>query len=281
MTSYVSKLVAKKLLGETARNKFGYEDPYFENVPATKLDGKPGRVRKKRKAIPPGLSDHDTKVLTKVKRRAYRLDCKWSLMGFRFGISSLIAVIPLIGDGFDILLACMVVRTCQQVEGGLPPFLLLQMYISILLDFVIGLVPIVGDIGDAAYKANTKNAARLEAFLREKGAKNLRSSGMPVPEVDPSDPSQFEHFQEQGTATFSPDLDNNGVNTSGTTTPQLGNISTAAAVRRETRPEAATAGAAADTGTKRSGGNGGVFGFFRRGPPAPDVERGTTSPRTA
>jgi len=64
-------------------------------VPATRLNGKPGRVRRQRKANPPGLSDHDAMVLTKVKRRAYRLDCRWSVAGLRFGVSSLIGLIPL------------------------------------------------------------------------------------------------------------------------------------------------------------------------------------------
>lgn len=74
------------------------------------------------------------------------------------------------------------------------------MYFSVLVDFVVGLVPIIGDLGDAAYKANTKNAARLEQHLREKGKISLRTAGQAIPELDPSDPDQFEHFQESGVA---------------------------------------------------------------------------------
>lgn len=123
MTSMLAKYVSKKILGESLANKFGTEvcrispisiptlqsgslmnflliriqDPYFEQVPATRLDGRPSsKTKKRRKALPAGISDHDGKVLTKVKRRAYRLDMSFfSCCGIRFGWSSVIALIPL------------------------------------------------------------------------------------------------------------------------------------------------------------------------------------------
>lgn len=72
------------------------QDPYFEHVPATRLDGKPnGKVKKRKKALPPGITDNDAKVLTKVKRRAYRLDlCLFSCFGVRFGWGSVIGLVP-------------------------------------------------------------------------------------------------------------------------------------------------------------------------------------------
>lgn len=73
-----------------------YQDPYFEHVPATRLDGTPtGKIKKRKKALPPGITDHDAKVLTKVKRRAYRLDlCLFSCFGVRFGWGSVIGIVP-------------------------------------------------------------------------------------------------------------------------------------------------------------------------------------------
>lgn len=107
-------MVGKKILGETLQNKFGKEvsllpglatadaddrqDPYFEQVPATRLNGKPSttKFKKVRKALPPGLSEHDGQVLTKVKRRAYRLDCAlFTFLGIKFGWGSAIGLIPL------------------------------------------------------------------------------------------------------------------------------------------------------------------------------------------
>ncbi len=45
-------------------------------------------------------------------------------------------------------MAIMVLRTCQQVEGGLPADVTSKMYFNIILDFGIGLVPFLGDVAD-------------------------------------------------------------------------------------------------------------------------------------
>ncbi|KAL5598807.1 hypothetical protein BROUX41_003859 [Berkeleyomyces rouxiae] len=194
MSGLIAKYVTQRILGESVSNKFGTEDPYFESVPATRLNGKPnGKTVRRKKAIPPGLSEHDAKVLTKVKRRAYRLDmCLCNCCGIRFGWSSVIGLIPAIGDVIDTLLALMVFRTCNQVEGGLPASLRARMLLNIMIDFGVGLVPFLGDVVDAVFRANTRNAALLEAHLREVGRKSLRKSGLPIPDIDPSDPAEFD-----------------------------------------------------------------------------------------
>lgn len=113
MSSAVTKYIAKRFLGERLENNFGQEvrsshrhrhwqhltvvqDPYFETVPATRLNGRPSKKgKKRRKALPPGISEHDGKILTRVKRRAYFLDMSLcNCCGIRFGWSSLIGIIP-------------------------------------------------------------------------------------------------------------------------------------------------------------------------------------------
>jgi hypothetical protein len=99
-----------------------------------------------------------------------------------------------IGDVLDAFMAFMVVHTCGQIEGGLPQAVKARMYFNVMLDFGIGLVPFLGDVADAIFRANTRNAAILEEHLREKGKKNLRQSGLPIPAVDPSDPAEFDRL---------------------------------------------------------------------------------------
>jgi hypothetical protein len=202
------------------------KDPYFETVPATRLDGKPSKkVKKRRKALPPGISEHDGKVLTKVKRRAYRLDmCLFTFMGIKFGWGSVIGIIPglvvnrlgaslhdvgfdpltchlrSIGDVLDALLALMVFKTCNQIEDGLPAGVKMKMFLNIAFDFVIGIVPFVGDLMDAAFRANSRNALLLEQHLREKGKQRLRKAGQPVPDVDPSDPDEYDRLRRGETS---------------------------------------------------------------------------------
>ncbi|KAL2075574.1 hypothetical protein VTL71DRAFT_517 [Oculimacula yallundae] len=195
MASFLAKIISKKILGETLENNFGKEDPYFETVPATRLDGRPSskKTTKRRKALPPGISAHDAQVLTKVKRRAYRLDMSlFNCMGIRFGWSSVIGIIPGIGDVIDAFMAMMVYKSCLKVEGGLPSDVKTKMMFNIVVDFAVGLVPFVGDLADALFRANTKNAVVLENHLREKGAKALKASGHDAPVVDPTDPDVFD-----------------------------------------------------------------------------------------
>ncbi|OLN81609.1 putative membrane protein [Colletotrichum chlorophyti] len=200
MATLVAKWISKKILAEKLENNFGREDPYFESVPATRLDGTPhpSKVKKRRKALPPGISKKDGEVLTKVKRRAYRLDMSlFTLCGIRFGWGSVIGLIPAIGDALDAFMALMVFKTCCKVEDGLPGSVKSKMMFNIILDFAIGLVPFVGDLADAAFRANTKNAILLEEHLREKGKKNLRRSGVPIPAVDPSEADEFDRHGDR------------------------------------------------------------------------------------
>jgi len=179
MSGLLAKYVGKKIFKEFPVNKFGCEDPYFEQVPVKQMSGRddPVKTKKRKKALPPGLTPQEEKVLIKVKRRAYRLDLSlFNLCGLRFGISSVIALIPVIGDFADALLALMVIRTAQQAD--IPQTLLIQMFFNVLVDFVLGLVPFVGDLADVAFKANTRNAALLEQHLREKGKKRLENQGI-------------------------------------------------------------------------------------------------------
>ncbi|KAF3227416.1 hypothetical protein TWF106_009928 [Orbilia oligospora] len=177
MTSYLTKFVLGRIFQESSSNKEGREDPYYE-YPASELN-KAGKRKSKRrkKALPPGLTDEEGEILTKVKRRAYRLDMSFgSFLGVRFGWGSVIGIVPGIGDALDALLSLMVVKTAMRV--GLPFGILLHMLLNVALDFVIGLVPFVGDLIDAGYKCSTRNAVLLEKHLRKVGQERLKAQGV-------------------------------------------------------------------------------------------------------
>lgn len=100
-----------------------------------------------------------------------------------------------IGDAIDALLALMVMKTCMGIDGGLPAALKTRMMLNIAFDFVIGLVPFLGDLADAMFRANTRNVILLEEHLRQQGQKYLRQSGQPIPSSDPSDPIEFDRME--------------------------------------------------------------------------------------
>ncbi|CAK7223297.1 hypothetical protein SBRCBS47491_005160 [Sporothrix bragantina] len=176
MSGQLFNMVAKRVLKDTAKKNINSKDPYFEEVAVYGRDGRPtGRVKKQKKGVPRILSQHDGKILKKVRRQAYHLDMSlFNCCGIRFGWSSVIGIVPVVGDVIDLLLAYRVVSSCCSIEGGLPESLRYRMFFNILLDFGIGLVPFVGDIADAVYRANTRNAWLLEEYLIKKAEAEQR-----------------------------------------------------------------------------------------------------------
>ena len=47
----------------------------------------------------------------------------------------------------------------------------------------------------ALFRANTRNAVILEKYLREKGAKALKTEGHQGPTIDPTDPDEFDRLE--------------------------------------------------------------------------------------
>jgi len=165
---------AGKALFEKHLEQYAPADPMYEYY----TEG--GKQLKRKRELPPGLSKRDAKILKSVKKRAHRLDKGFSLCGFRFGWTFVIGIIPVVGDAADASLNyLLVVRKARQAE--LPGWLLSQMLVNNAISAGIGFVPVVGDVLLAVWKANSRNAALLEEFLRIRGEEFLRlESGQPI-----------------------------------------------------------------------------------------------------
>ena len=87
--------------------------------------------------------------------------------GWRFGLDSLIGLIPNFGDtitlfpSFYILLA--------GVRYGVPKITLLRMAFNIGLDYVVGMVPFLGDAFDFVWKSNQQNMDLIRARATSEG----------------------------------------------------------------------------------------------------------------
>ncbi len=80
---------------------------------------------------------------------------------------------PVVGDVADMSLNYfLVVRKARQAD--IPPWLLRQMLMHNIVSAGVGFVPVVGDLVAAVYKANSRNAALLEEFLRIRGVEYLK-----------------------------------------------------------------------------------------------------------
>lgn len=87
---------------------------------------------------------------------------KIPFIGVRVGLDFLIGLIPGIGDAIVLLLSWLIVYLGRKM--GVPKPVLTQMVRNSLVDFGLGFVPVVGDIVDIFYKANTKNVQLMERW---------------------------------------------------------------------------------------------------------------------
>jgi hypothetical protein len=83
----------------------------------------------------------------------------------RFGLDALIGLLPGGGD----LVGGAVAAYALVVAGrlGAPTSVLLRMALNVLVDSLLGVIPVVGDLFDVQWKANRKNVQLLERYLAE------------------------------------------------------------------------------------------------------------------
>ena len=120
---------------------------------------------------------HD--LLRRLGRLAWLLDSAFVIPGtrFRFGLDALIGLIPGLGDALGVVVSSYIIREAARV--GAPPSVLVRMAFNVAVEGIVGLVPIAGDVFDAAWKANQRNVALLEAHSRDPKA-TARSSTLVV-----------------------------------------------------------------------------------------------------
>lgn len=110
------------------------------------------------------IHDSKTSTLRRLRRLSHLLDNAIPIPGtpWRVGLDPVLGLLPGAGDFLGTAFSAYIVL--EAARTGIPRSLLGQMVINILLDTVIGSVPIVGDIADATWKANAKNIALLETY---------------------------------------------------------------------------------------------------------------------
>ena len=83
--------------------------------------------------------------------------------GYRVGIDPILGMLPGAGDFLGTAFSAYIVMEAALL--GLPRPTLLRMVSNIIFESVVGVVPVLGDFFDFAWKANVKNMALLEAHM--------------------------------------------------------------------------------------------------------------------
>lgn len=95
----------------------------------------------------------------------------------RIGLDALLGLLPGGGDVAGGLLSGLIIL--QAARSGAPASVLGRMLGNVALDVVVGAVPVLGDVFDVAWRANTRNVRLLESW-RERPASTKRASALAV-----------------------------------------------------------------------------------------------------
>ncbi len=100
--------------------------------------------------------------LNQVRKLAKLMDAQFSIpgTGYRFGLDGIIGLIPGAGDLATFAVSGYMLLIMAQ--NGASGFVLARMALNILLDAAIGSIPLLGDVFDFAFKANTRNLRLME-----------------------------------------------------------------------------------------------------------------------
>jgi hypothetical protein len=110
------------------------------------------------------LAASNTNSLTvdkRIERLGWLMDelFRVPVLGWRFGLDALIGLIPGFGDTGTALVSFYILGAA--VRYRVPKVTLLRMGLNIAIDYVVGSLPLVGDLADAWWKSNRKNVELL------------------------------------------------------------------------------------------------------------------------
>jgi hypothetical protein len=83
----------------------------------------------------------------------------------KFGLDALIGLIPGAGDFATFLISGYMVSV--MAKNGASGFVLARMVLNIVIDSLVGSIPILGDIFDVAFKANQRNITLMQQHYVE------------------------------------------------------------------------------------------------------------------
>lgn len=114
--------------------------------------------------------------LEKLERIAHRMDTLFRLpiINTRVGLDSILGLIPGIGDTATLLPAAYIVYRGHRM--GVPTSTKLRMGVNSAIDWVIGSVPLVGDLFDVGFKANRRNVALIRSHLEQRHSEQAQLS---------------------------------------------------------------------------------------------------------
>ncbi len=108
--------------------------------------------------------------LRRIEKMAHLFDARFEIPGtkIRFGWDGLIGLLPGVGDTLTLLPQLYLLY--EAISLKLSVATILKMLLNILIDWLAGTIPVVGDLFDIAFKSNLRNAKLVAEAIRQKRA---------------------------------------------------------------------------------------------------------------
>ena len=115
-----------------------------------------------------GVEDLRSRV-ERLDRLTRLLDIAFLVPGtnIRFGVDAIVGLIPVVGDWAGVALSSLVILEAARI--GVPAGLLARMVGNVVIEGVVGSVPIAGDVFDVFWRANRRNLGLLRRHLAREG----------------------------------------------------------------------------------------------------------------
>ena len=111
----------------------------------------------------PGELERDVE---RVRALARLMDAQFEVAGVKFGLDSIVGLIPVAGDIATALVGLYPILIAK--KHNLSRVTRTRMAANFVIDLAVGAIPLAGDVFDVAYKANLKNLALLEREVEKR-----------------------------------------------------------------------------------------------------------------
>jgi hypothetical protein len=118
-----------------------------------------------RQAAKPLVGAYPAPELERLRALSRLLDSAFRIpgTGVRFGLDSLIGLVPGLGDAIGAIFSGYLILQASRL--GAPQSVIARMIANVGIDTAIGWVPVLGDLFDVGWKANNRNFALLEKHV--------------------------------------------------------------------------------------------------------------------
>ena len=111
--------------------------------------------------------EHIQKHLDRIDRFAMVMDAKFQIpnTSIRLGYDALFGFVPVIGDALMVFPQCFLLYEARKL--GVSRFVMFRMGLNILIVWIFGSIPLLGEIFDIAFKSNLRNARLIRTYVEK------------------------------------------------------------------------------------------------------------------